>query len=279
VVESAIQTVIRSVRASEAKTDLPRLRNEVECGETLVIRRHERAIARIVPETAQRWEEVAKTISGIVTPRRETGRALTRQILSARDEGREAWCSSFWTRPSRPAGFFRTKMNRGPRRHFSSSPALFWFEIRNILIVRQHQGSAARAATRSLLQSLASLAILVDSGPDEERAASQGRNQLTLRNLDKFSWIGLFSGATVQGDLDTAYNGVLKDAAAFNKRVHLLWTGAGTAEARLMDALKTSDELLTKRGIRHVNFVSEGTAHEWHSWRRHLNDFVPRVFK
>ena len=51
------------------------------------------------------------------------------------------------------------------------------------------------------------------------------------------------------------------------------------AEARLMDALKTSDELLTKRGIRHVNFVSEGTAHEWHSWRRHLNDFVPRLFK
>lgn len=103
--------------------------------------------------------------------------------------------------------------------------------------------------------------------------------QITLRNLDKFSWIGLFSGATVNGDLDTAYGGVLKDAAAFNKRVHLLWTGAGSTETRLMDALKTSDELLTKRGIRHVNFVSEGTAHEWHSWRRHLNDFVPRLFR
>jgi enterochelin esterase family protein len=103
--------------------------------------------------------------------------------------------------------------------------------------------------------------------------------QITLRNLDKFSAIGLFSGATVNGDLDTAYNGVFKDATAFNQRVHLLWTGAGSTETRLMDAMKTSDELLTKRGIKHVNFVSDGTAHEWHSWRRHLNDFVPRLFR
>ena len=68
--------------------------------------------------------------------------------------------------------------------------------------------------------------------------------QITLRNLDKFSWIGFFSGATVSGELDTAYNGVFKSAADFNKRVHLLWMGAGAAETRLMDALKTSDELL-----------------------------------
>jgi enterochelin esterase family protein len=103
--------------------------------------------------------------------------------------------------------------------------------------------------------------------------------QITLRNLDKFSWIGLFSGATVSGDLDTAYNGVFKNSAEFNQRVHLLWIGAGTAEARLMESLKASDELLTKRGVKHVIFTSPGTAHEWHSWRRHLNDFAPRLFQ
>jgi enterochelin esterase-like enzyme len=103
--------------------------------------------------------------------------------------------------------------------------------------------------------------------------------QIALRNLDKFSWIGLFSGATVSGDLDTAYNGVFKNAADFNKRVHLLWIGAGTAEARLMDSLKASDELLTKRGVKHVIFTSPETAHEWHTWRRHLNDFAPRLFQ
>jgi enterochelin esterase-like enzyme len=103
--------------------------------------------------------------------------------------------------------------------------------------------------------------------------------QITLRNLDKFSWIGLFSGATVSGDLDTAYNGVFKNSAEFNKRVHLLWIGAGTAEARLMESLKASDGLLTKRGVKYVIFTSPETAHEWHTWRRHLNDFVPRLFQ
>jgi enterochelin esterase family protein len=103
--------------------------------------------------------------------------------------------------------------------------------------------------------------------------------QITLRNLDKFSRIGLFSGATVSGDLDTAYNGVFNNSAEFNKRVHLLWMGAGTAETRLMESLKASDELLTTRGVKHVIFTSPGTAHEWHSWRRHLNDFAPRLFQ
>ena len=101
---------------------------------------------------------------------------------------------------------------------------------------------------------------------------------ITLRNLDTFSWIGFFSGATVTGDLDTAYNGVFKDAAAFNERVHLLWMGAGTAEAALMKRLEESDALLTERGIKHVVFKSDLTAHEWHTWRRHLHDFAPRLF-
>jgi enterochelin esterase-like enzyme len=102
--------------------------------------------------------------------------------------------------------------------------------------------------------------------------------QITLRNLDKFSWIGFFGGATMSGDLDGAYNGVFKNSADFNKRVHLLWMGAGTAETGLVRSLDASDELLTKRGLKHAIFKSEGTAHEWHSWRRDLNDFAPKLF-
>jgi enterochelin esterase family protein len=103
--------------------------------------------------------------------------------------------------------------------------------------------------------------------------------QITLRNLDKFSWIGFFSGSTVSGDLDTAYNGVFKDSADFNKRVHLLWMGAGTAETQLIQSLNASDRLLTQRGVKHAIFKSEGTAHEWHTWRRDLNDFAARLFQ
>ena len=41
---------MREIQASEAKTHLPQLLNDVERGETIVITRHGRAIARIVPE-------------------------------------------------------------------------------------------------------------------------------------------------------------------------------------------------------------------------------------
>jgi enterochelin esterase-like enzyme len=102
--------------------------------------------------------------------------------------------------------------------------------------------------------------------------------QISLRNLDKFSWIGFFSGATVTGDLDTGYNGVFKNSTEFNKRVHLLWEGAGTAEPALIKRLDESDQLLTERSVKHVVFKSDGTAHEWLTWRRDLNDFASRLF-
>jgi enterochelin esterase family protein len=36
---------------------------------------------------------------------------------------------------------------------------------------------------------------------------------------------------------------------------------------------------LTKAGIKNVYFESPGTAHEWLTWRRCLNDFAPRLFR
>jgi prevent-host-death family protein len=44
----------REVQASEAKTHLPRLLGDVERGETIIITRHGRPIAQIVPEASQR---------------------------------------------------------------------------------------------------------------------------------------------------------------------------------------------------------------------------------
>jgi len=31
--------------------------------------------------------------------------------------------------------------------------------------------------------------------------------------------------------------------------------------------------------LRHIYYESPGTAHEWLTWRRHLNDFAPRLFR
>ena len=44
-------------------------------------------------------------------------------------------------------------------------------------------------------------------------------------------------------------------------------------------SIKAFEESLDKGGIRYVSFESPGTAHEWLTWRRSLNDFAPRLFK
>jgi prevent-host-death family protein len=80
---------MRQIQASEAKTHLPQLLDDVERGETLIITRHGRAIARIVPEVNRRQEEIDSAIEGIMGLRKRTGKVTFEQLRSARDEGRK----------------------------------------------------------------------------------------------------------------------------------------------------------------------------------------------
>jgi enterochelin esterase-like enzyme len=102
----------------------------------------------------------------------------------------------------------------------------------------------------------------------------------TLANLDKFAYVGGFSGSTggFGGAFDpkTSNNGVFADAAVFNKKVKVLFLGIGSMEG---PGTKNFSDQLTKAGIKNVYFESAGTAHEWLTWRRCLNDFAPRLFK
>jgi len=110
--------------------------------------------------------------------------------------------------------------------------------------------------------------------------------QITMNHLDTFSYIGGFSGAAAGfvfggNTLDTksAYNGVLRHPAAFNKKVHLVWLGVGTAEPeRMHTGLVSFNNFLQQAGIQHVFYESPGTAHEWQTWRRDLNLFAPLLF-
>jgi enterochelin esterase-like enzyme len=99
-----------------------------------------------------------------------------------------------------------------------------------------------------------------------------------LGNLDKFAYIGGFSGGAGRGAFDpkTSNNGVFADADAFNKKVKLLFLGIGSVEG---PGVKTFTGELTKAGIHNVYFESPGTAHEWLTWRRCFYDFAPRLFK
>lgn len=78
---------MREMQASEAKTHLPRLLDEVERGETIVITRHGRPIARLVPEPDRRQAEIDEALEGIRAIRKRTGRITLDELLSARHEG------------------------------------------------------------------------------------------------------------------------------------------------------------------------------------------------
>ena len=107
--------------------------------------------------------------------------------------------------------------------------------------------------------------------------------QTTMTNLDKFSYIGGFSGATFlqQGtDVKQMYSGVWSDAAAFNQKVKLVYLSIGTTEPeRMYQGVKGFHEALATAGIRHVYYESPGTAHEWQTWRRSLRQFAGLIFK
>jgi enterochelin esterase family protein len=109
---------------------------------------------------------------------------------------------------------------------------------------------------------------------------SRGGMQTTMTvfaNMDKFAWMGTFSGFFVRGDdVVGAFNGVFKEPAAFDKQMNLLFISTGTEERNPKEQV----EKLKAHGIKNIVFhESQGTAHEWLTWRRALNEFAPRIFK
>ncbi|MGP8246592.1 MAG: alpha/beta hydrolase-fold protein [Bryobacteraceae bacterium] len=103
--------------------------------------------------------------------------------------------------------------------------------------------------------------------------------QIALTHLDKFAWIGCFSAPIRNFDVKTAYHGAFAEPAAFNKKVRLFWIGAGTAETAMHEGAEAMHQALDKAGIHNVFYESQGTAHEFLTWRRDLDDFAPRLFK
>ena len=91
--------------------------------------------------------------------------------------------------------------------------------------------------------------------------------QVTLAHLDKFSYIGIFSGGTI-APAD------IKDKA----KVKLVFMSYGSRE-RGSDGVKNAADALQQAGIRSASYVSPLTAHEWQSWRRSLREFALLLFK
>ena len=100
---------------------------------------------------------------------------------------------------------------------------------------------------------------------------------ITLKNLDKFSHIGLFSGGSIS--LDDVSN-----APGFKEKVKLVFVSYGSRElggdrGRRGGDPKASADALQQAGIHSAFYVSPNTAHEFLSWRRSLREFAPLLFQ
>jgi len=101
-------------------------------------------------------------------------------------------------------------------------------------------------------------------------------------NLDKFSYIGLFSGGSYA--LDDVIN--IPD---FREKAKLVFVSFGSRELEggrrnVPRGITPSDpranaEALKRAGFNSVFYVSPNTAHEFLSWRRSLREFAPLLFR
>lgn len=117
---------------------------------------------------------------------------------------------------------------------------------------------------------------------------SMGANQtirITMNNLDKFSYIGGFSGtsnypSSDKIDRETFMNGIFKNGNDLNKKINLFWLGMGTKEPNpFPGSIGAFLAMLNEAGVEHVYYESPKTAHEWLTWRRSLYQFAQLLFK
>jgi enterochelin esterase-like enzyme len=102
--------------------------------------------------------------------------------------------------------------------------------------------------------------------------------QITQDNLDKFAYIGVFSGAPFgMSGIDTAYGGLLTKPAEFAKKVKVFYISMGSKEGP--GAGRSMHEALEKAGVKHVYYEAPGTAHEFETWRKSLHGFAPLLFQ
>ena len=121
---------------------------------------------------------------------------------------------------------------------------------------------------------------------------------VTMNNLDKFSYIGLFSGGAAAGpnpnaparanapaptpfDIKTAYSGAMANPAEFNRKVKVMFMSFGTElPIENPEGLKRHQQELIAAGITNSYvYISPGTTHEWQTWRRALYSFSQLLFR
>ena len=105
---------------------------------------------------------------------------------------------------------------------------------------------------------------------------------ISLPNIDKFSYIGIFSGGNIMSQ-------DIIDMDAFKKQVKVVFMSYGSRESSAPrgggnnpsgpEGAKLATAALTKEGIKAVCYISPDSAHDFTSWKRSLYYFTSLLFK
>jgi enterochelin esterase family protein len=95
-----------------------------------------------------------------------------------------------------------------------------------------------------------------------------------LNALDRFAWIGSFSGGGISEDFGADFPAL--DAKA-NAQLRLLWIACGT-EDFLINPNRSLRDWLKAKGVQHTYIETPG-AHTWMVWRRNLAAFTSLLFR
>ena len=105
---------------------------------------------------------------------------------------------------------------------------------------------------------------------------------IALANIDKFSYIGVFSGGNITPQSIT-------DMDAFKKNVKLVFMSFGSRESSAgrggspgpggPEGIKIAADALNQAGIKAVCYISPDSAHDMTSWKRSLYEFTPLLFR
>jgi len=98
-----------------------------------------------------------------------------------------------------------------------------------------------------------------------------------LRHLDTFEWVGAFSAAAPEDDLDALYPLLLDPKSKARKDMRLLWIGCGKDDFLLQRNGRFVDWLIESE-IPHTYKLTEG-GHEWPVWRNYLAEFLQQLFR
>lgn len=145
------------------------------------------------------------------------------------------------------------------------------------------QQQCADALTNCLLQEiLPEVARIYHTSSDRDMNAitglSMGGGQslsIGLTHLDRFAWIGSFSGAiTMINDPARVFENL---KASTNAQIRLLWIACGVDDF-LIEPNRQFHAMLKTKQIKHTYIETPG-AHTWSNWRQYLTELLPLLFR